>query len=217
MRSDVARLVEFIHTLQGFRVIAQADGCYDHMGATLIDAVFQAGINYDNVVRARVERIRTSEPEARTTSGLSAMIAQRGASSVVDWREGKKTRTLRDLIDVLRANNIETESDLRIWMTREESCEQLKRIKGIGKKTIDYLKILCGLETVAVDRHLQKFVIMAGLPATDYDEIKNLIVEAADVLSVPYSHLDHSIWRFMSTRERGLPNQTMQPTCRAGC
>jgi hypothetical protein len=49
------KLVAFIRDLRGFGVVDYIDGNYGHMGATIIDAVLQAGVNYNSVVRPRVK------------------------------------------------------------------------------------------------------------------------------------------------------------------
>ncbi len=65
---------------------------------------------------------------------------------------------------------------------------------------MDYLQILAGLDTSAVDRHLALFLKQAGVAADPYTERKTIIDAAAGVLGVDRAVLDYSIWRYMVDR-----------------
>ena len=71
-------------------------------------------------------------------------------------------------------------------------------VRGVGPKTVDYLKTLVGLPAIAVDRHLRTFVSWAGLDLSDYDEISAVLSRAADLLEVHRGSLDHAIWSYVS-------------------
>lgn len=193
-------LATYIRSCQDFVIITSIDGNYEHMGATLTDAVLQAGINYKTVVNPRVERIMREYPDARTTTSFARLLEERGVGVVLDWKSGRKLEALRDLTSVLLANGIETEDQLRNWLKSSANAQSLRRIKGIKDKTTDYLQILVGTPTVAVDRHLFRFLALAGLPTGDYNAAHQIIRDAAALLGVDSSILDHSIWRYMSDR-----------------
>ena len=44
---------------------------------------------------------------------------------------------------------------------------------------------------------LLNFLRMAGIDSADYDTSRDVINHAAELLSVPRSDLDHSIWKYM--------------------
>jgi hypothetical protein len=50
--------------------------------------------------------------------------------------------------------------------------QKLLSIKGIGPKTVDYFKILVGVSTAAIDRHLLNFLKLAGLTPAGYRETR---------------------------------------------
>ncbi len=77
---------------------------------------------------------------------------------------------------------------------------KLKAIKGIGQKTADYFKILVGISTCAIDRHLLNFLDFAGLTDNEYSQAQDVINSTADLLSIDRAHFDHSIWQYMSKR-----------------
>jgi hypothetical protein len=210
------QLASYIRSHPDFQIVTEMDGQYGHMGATLTDAVLQAGVKYDSVVRPRVQRLRRDFPRAHTTSAFQQLLRERGAAAVLQWSGGRKLETLAVLTELLRSEEVETEEDFRAWIRRPGNLARLREIKGIKDKTAHYIEILLGIQSVAVDRHLFRFLDEAGLPATNYEEAHILIRDAAAVLGVDASLLDHSIWRYMSTRavpRSGLP-EPRTPDCR---
>ena len=113
---------------------------------------------------------------------------------------------------MLLSNGIETEDQLRTWLEEPTNLQRLRQIKGIKEKTAHYLQILVGTQGVAVDRHLFRFVAEAGAPTNSYSEARQLIRDAATLLGVESSALDHSIWRYMSERK----DSTSVKPCKVG-
>jgi hypothetical protein len=193
-------LLTYIESLPDFVIVTSIGDRYEHMGATLTDAVLQAGINYENVVRPRAIRLRDGYPEAKTTSGFARLIERSGLSEILNWREGSKPERLRQLVKVLLHHRIETEDHLRIWLEDPANLNRLRQIKGIKDKTVHYLQILIGAQTVAVDIHLFRLLTQAGLSTNNYEAAHQLILETAALLGIGPPILDHSIWRYMSER-----------------
>jgi endonuclease III len=181
------------------------------MGATLADAVLQRGIDYKAVVEPRVKNLKAAYPEAITTSAFAGVLERDGAQKVLDWTDGPKPQTLVALVKVLLENGIETEEELRVWLELPDSIICLHQIKGIKDKTTDYLRILVGAQTVAVDMHLFGFLEEAGVPTRDYAEAHRILREVAEILGVEASRLDHSIWRYGSS----LSSKRRAPLCQA--
>jgi thermostable 8-oxoguanine DNA glycosylase len=113
-------------------------------------------------------------------------------------------------------NGIETEDELKAWLERPDNIRLLQRIKGIKDKTTDYLQILVGIQTVAVDMHLFDFLVEAGVPTSNYSEARRILRETAALIGVEPAKLDHSIWRYRSERPTKrqaakLCHQAVQP------
>ena len=197
-----AALAAYIRGLPAFEIVTSIDGNYAHMGATLVDAVLQAGVKYETVVRPRVRRLIDDYPQARTTSGFAQLLKNPGPKQLLSWSGERKLRALADLTTLLLREQVESEDDFRAWVSKPNNVDRLRSIKGIKKKTADYIHILLGRQSVAVDRHLLNFLKMAGLEAHSYEEAHRLIHEAAGLLGVQPSILDHSIWRYMSSGVR---------------
>lgn len=196
----VATLVAYIKSLSDFpRVPAQEP--YNHIGATLTDALLQSGLRYEAVVLPRVKRV-LAEPSAGTVSGFLNLLERDGPHVVLNWRHPDKPARVLAVTRLLSAEGIETEADLRDWLADEAHCQTLLGLKGIGPKTMDYLQVLVGIPNIAVDVHLFAFLERAGCPAKNYSEAHDLLMDAAQLLGWPASELDHSIWRYMSRLAR---------------
>lgn len=112
-------LLNYLESLDGFRFLDYHDGNYGHIGATISDAILQAGLNYDSVVRPRIRKILATYPVAKTTSGFLALLNKVGAKAVLDWSDDEKPTRVAGLAEFFRRRNIETEQDLREWLSDE--------------------------------------------------------------------------------------------------
>lgn len=168
---------------------------YNHMGALLADSVLQAGLNYNSVVRPRVEAILAQFPDCDRTSELVRLVDHGRAASFLNWRHAEKVGRFEALVWFLKDNSIETVSDLELWLHRPEFVSLLREVRGVGPKTVDYIGCLVGLDSVAVDRHVRTFARRVGVVNEDYDFLKSVFCCAADLLSVSRRQFDAWVWR----------------------
>lgn len=174
---------------------------YCHIGALLTDAVLQAGVNYRTVVAPRVNRVLERFPNATTTPKFRELLIQVGPAHVLQWSDSEKPRRLLLLTNFLYDNCVFTTTAFQTWLLIESNCAEIKRVRGIGPKTLDYLKCLCGIDAVAVDRHIRNFAARAGVYVRDYEVVQRVVEEAADLMQISRSQLDRIIW---SSESRGL-------------
>ena len=204
--SDPEKLAQYVRSLPGFEFYETIDGNYDHIGATVADAVLQANMRYKTHVKPRVNRILAQYPDARTTSSVLHLLRSTKATEFLSWRGEDRAERFSRILDLFAVEGIEVEADLRKWLSQASNLPKLRFIKGIGPKTIDYFKILVGVSTSAIDRHLLNFLGLAGLAPCGYLEAQTIINATADILSIDRAYFDHSIWQFMS--KRAAPQQT---------
>ena len=207
-RADEAgRTARFVETLNDFEKVEDLALPYHHMGATITDAALQAGLRYETVVWPRVQHVMTI-PEAATTSGFLAVLRERGGEEVVHWTHPEKLGRMIAVAELFVSESVETEVDLHFWLCEDgDECRahvaRLAAVHGIGPKTIDYFKILCGeQDTAAIDMHLTRFLEQAGVRVTSYEQAREVIAGAAEELGVSAAQLDHSIWTYMSKAGR---------------
>lgn len=111
------------------------------------------------------------------------------------------------LTEFLIGEGIETEAELSSWLDADQNRSLLLHVRGVGPKTIHYLRILVGTQTVAVDRHLYAMLAEAGIPITGYQEARDVLNAAADLVNMNKSHFDHSIWQYLSRRQLSYPTR----------
>lgn len=198
-------LAEFVSSLDDFPDATEIRPSHRHMGATIADCILQAGLNYRTVVEPRVRRLRREWPEAATSSGFLSILASLGGNHVLDWRHPEKPRRVMDLTCLLIERGVETEEALGRWLAVPGNGDALWSIKGVGPKTVDYLKTLVGMPCIAVDRHVRTFVKAAGLPSDRYDDVRRVVELAADKLLVNRNALDCAIWTYVASFRASAP------------
>lgn len=192
------RLVDFIESLPDLQIQRYQHESYGHMGATLADAGLQAGLNYRTVVAPRVNHLKATWPGAKTTSGFLYEISRGDLGNMIAWSHHDKIQRIYDMASLFAMHSVENEAELHQWLNRSGNRTVLRGIRGIGPKTVDYLWKLAGGRAIAIDRHLKRFAIWAGLSIGKYDEIEKTYRYAADILSVDCSSLDRAIWYYVS-------------------
>jgi len=171
---------------------------YYHMGATITDAILQAGLNYRHVVYPRVLRLLTKFPDYRTTCDFIILMQAVPLTKLVDWKNSKKLQCISDLSWFLFNEGIENEDQLAKWLDTEKNISQLRKISGIGPKTVDYLKMLSGNQAIAIDRHLFAFLELAGIFIKTYQEASSIYSKASELLGISNYELDRKVWIYMS-------------------
>ena len=194
-------LSDYIRLLDCFTIIDYFDGNYNHMGATISDAILQAGTKYETVVRPRIERILENYTGAVTTTAFWQLLEEKGPKTVLRWNDDEKPNRVVGFTKFLLEEGIETEKELATWIASESNKTRLLNLRGIGPKTVDYIKILAGLQTVAVDLHLYAFLREAGIEAANYEDARDILNHTADIMEIERGLLDHSIWQYMSNRK----------------
>lgn len=113
----------------------------------------------------------------------------------------RKQNTICNLALYLYNCNINTEDDLAEWILDDGNAESLLEINGVGRKTIDYMKLLSGQQAIPIDRHMFQFLEIAGVLTADYKEASRILRKTASVLEVGESVLDKTIWNYMSQKK----------------
>jgi len=196
-------LLAYIRSLPDFEVRKELDySNYGHMGATMAAAILQAGLTWETTVRPRVERLRTKFPDAATTTAFLGLLQQRGHVEVLDWNDKEKPSRILGLARFLQAEHVENEAELRNWLRDPENGCRLMDLRGVGDKTVDFLQMLVGIPTNAVDRYLYTLLAQAGIEAQGYQENHAIIDCAADLAGIDRIIFDFSIWKYMSEKSK---------------
>jgi endonuclease III len=199
----VVMLIKYIKSLKDFNIVKpDIPVPYNHMGATITDAMLQAGTTWDTVVKPRIKKL-LNYSEAKTTTGFLKLLEREGIKRLLSWDDDEKPTRILKVVCFFETEKIETETDLKTWLENDDNIEKLKKLRGIGNKTADYFKILVGISTSAIDRHLIEFLKQAGIDISinNYWEAQKIINKAAEKMEIDKSLLDHSIWKYMSIKK----------------
>lgn len=200
VESKARILSEYIGSLRDFSYV-EPEPLHRHMSAIITDSILQSGINFETVVKPRVQKILHGHPEAATTSGFLRTIEKTGLNALLDWRDPEKPRRLHEVAKLFAVEGVENPEQLKAWLENPQNTARLHAVKGVGSKTIDYFRFLSGIPTVAVDKHMLNFLKKAGVSVSGYDEAKQVINRAADLMGKDRSLLDQSIWTHMSNKK----------------
>ncbi len=194
-----SRLVEWVRKNVPNSDLERGDVRHYHIGAALSEAVLQAHAHYDKVVRPSVERFKAQHPETAVLNGFLSLVQADGLAPPLDWKKGEKLRRLAELALALAGAAVETEDDLGGWLREHGNRMRLRAIRGVGAKTVDYLCLLTGHDTVAVDVHILRLVedLVGGV--LSYEEVHQTVVEAAGRLGCSVADLDWALWRILSS------------------
>jgi hypothetical protein len=81
---------------------------YDHIGALIADAALQAAIDFNSVVRPRVQRLLAAWPEADTVDLFLVRVAAEGLHEVLDWKDAEKPARALRLANLLATEGVQT-------------------------------------------------------------------------------------------------------------
>ncbi|MBL3565098.1 hypothetical protein JMM59_08765 [Rhodovulum sulfidophilum] len=180
---------------------------YQHMGAVLADSVLQAGLNYAKVVKPRIATILRTFPHATTMNILMGVIEQEGSPKFLQWEHREKVLRFDNLLGFMAEAEIDSTFDLSRALRDKSFRMDIRKVRGVGPKTVDYMACLVGVDCIAVDRHIRGFAELAGLEDDSYDYLREVFSFAADLLSISRREFDASIWRYQSeqtTRQLSL-------------
>lgn len=192
------KLIQYIYKTEHNFVPVTQRTPYNHMGATIVDSILQAGLNYKTVVYPRVRKLILSYPDYKTTCDFLILIQTIPLTNLINWTNEVKINRIKELSWFLYNNSIETEANLAIWLEDYKNKQRLKQINGIGNKTIDYLTMLSGKPAIAIDRHLFKYLEYAGVVVKSYEEANKIYSYVANQLDMTFYELDKKIWTYMS-------------------
>jgi endonuclease III len=197
INDDAEKVIEFIEFLnfdfnQESRYINN-----DHMGAIIAEVVLQAGLNYRNVVKPRVDHIIKNYPLHSTINSMLMLIELKDVTEILNWQGKEKIDRFINLLVFCEKHKIDNTIDFKNWIVFEENEQELLALKGIGPKTVDYLKLLLGIQSIPIDRHLFNFARLSGVKSKKYSDVSLLYKNVSKMLNVDCTILDSVIWNFM--------------------
>ncbi|BDZ44044.1 hypothetical protein GCM10025865_33880 (plasmid) [Paraoerskovia sediminicola] len=199
---DAAKLLTFIDEQRIAVETSSGAPAWNHMGAVLADAAIQPLRLYRSWVKPRVVALRNDWPDAATTEGLQARLATDDvAAALKNLDSPRRTAKIPALAQVMADHNIDTVAELRTQLadpdTRTPLRRDIRKVRDVGPKTVDYFDRLAGLpEGVAIDSRLRAVAAAAGIENTGYDHLAAVIRAAAKQRGWAPADLDAALWRY---------------------
>ncbi|CQD08022.1 heme peroxidase superfamily protein [Mycolicibacterium conceptionense] len=233
---DIDRLLIACEVLGNPEHWFRPDGYPDGLALCIIDSIQSTGSHYSSVLNV-VRRYRRYRGDAANTDGTAELLATFDACGGVDgWaraignqkpastRNGAslKAAVIQQVARNLHYDGVRTTDDLRARGALEPGNDARRRAtkklwtsveaqsSGI---TWNYALMLAGLPGVKADRMVTRFVSRA-LDGVDLspEAAASLVREAARLMDVPATDLDHAIWRKESDRPVSVdPDDEQQP------
>ncbi|MEU9144009.1 hypothetical protein [Streptomyces sp. NPDC048349] len=191
------RLAGHVQTVLGCGPFAPPAG-WTHMGAVICDTSFHAQRKYEATIRPRLRTLQLLWPDAATVSGFQARIAAEDLALAMDYNSPARVATAHAITNLLAARGVDTREDLHAWLGDQDNRAALRKVKGVGPKSVDYIGNLVGRSQVAVDVHLRRFAAEAGISVLGYEQLRALYEEAAEHLGHDRAGLEHAVWRLKS-------------------
>lgn len=133
----VATLADKIRHLPGFPTfpgVEPGGARYDHMGALLSDAALQATIDFDSVVKPRVDKLLVTWPDAVTVDRFRARVAAENLCAVLDCNHPERLARALRLADLLATEGVQTVPDLHEWCLRSDSRTKLLKLQAWARR-----------------------------------------------------------------------------------
>ncbi|MFI8965341.1 hypothetical protein ACIGO8_24885 [Streptomyces sp. NPDC053493] len=183
------------------------------MGAVICDVSFQARRKYESTIRPRLVQLQSAWPDAVTVRGFQARLATEDLGVAMRFNSPGRVATAHALTSLLAARGVDTRDELHEWLDHTDNRAALRRVKGMGPKSVDYIGNLVGRSQVAVDVHLRAFAAAAGVPGLPYEKLRAVYEETAACLGHEPGGLEHAVWRFQSRRAAGAAHVQPAAPC----
>jgi endonuclease III len=118
---------------------------------------------------------------------------------LLQWRGVEKIERFRRLLELLVEYHIGSVDDLCFWSATSTGRCELLQVKGIGNKTYDYLRMLCGQITFPIDRHIIRFLQMADVDIRSYgyETSQRLLFDSCGRLGADPGVIERGLWALM--------------------
>jgi hypothetical protein len=172
---------------------------YTRMLPLVVDASLQAAINYERIVLPRVQHVVARYPWCVYTADAVELLRAVGVEEVLQWKGQAKQALFRDILQVLVDYDLASVAALADWITTDHARSTLLQINGLGSKTFDYIRLLCGQEAFPLDRHLARFLAIAGVDRQklDHVRIQTLLTESCHQLGIDPRTTERRLWLLM--------------------
>ncbi len=203
----IQQFLEHIGKLDLSYDMSPIEHSYTNPVLIVVDAVLSMNRNYNELVVPRLKIFQESGPESlHDLLLLITTIGHEEFCRIWKYNHLERVRILEDLVKkflmIQKEFGIESELEaLRKWGKESKPEDFVSfQVRGIGFTTFQYLRILCGANTIKPDVHISRAVYDATGKKFPERKIVTILEQSADRLGVQASILDHAIWQHYSKK-----------------
>jgi endonuclease III-like uncharacterized protein len=110
-----------------------------------------------------------------------------------------KTERFKSILEFLLRRNIGSIKDLGCWSDGGAAREEFLEIRGVGNKTFDYLRMLCGRATFPLDRYFLRFLSLAGVnvKTCGYNYAQQLLMDSCIAVGLEPRTTERRLWSLL--------------------
>lgn len=208
-KSEIETFVKYIEKLHLNLEQQTEELDYKNAVLILVDAVLSMNRKYDSFVVPRIKLIK--ETGIATLEDLKEKIQDESVEGFCKvWRYNHISRViiLESLVDKFLKikKNLDASNDLEalhLW-GKNSSVADFKNfnVSGIGFTTFQYIRLMCGADTIKPDIYLKRSVKGAIGRTASETEIVQIVEGAAKQLGTSARQLDYAIWKYYSEMSR---------------
>ena len=179
---------------------------YKNPVLTLIDAVLSINRKYESFVKPRIKLIKDSNIDSFDKLDVELRKGNEYFASLWNYNHPQRVELLRNLLQYFlnyrMDNNIKDDLEaLKKWGD-ESSVEKFEAwdIQGIAFTTYQYLRMLCGANTVKPDIHILRIVENGVGRKLSLEDSVKIIENISKDMDIKARDLDHAIWLYSSSK-----------------
>lgn len=178
---------------------------YDNPVSILADATLSINRHYKNFVVPRVQLIRESGiTSLKDLVELIDRVGIQNMSEFWNYKHPERVIILQQLAEKFLQHKekyqLDSEMETLYEWGKESSVDGYQdfRVKGIGFTTFQYIRILCGADTVKPDVHIKRSVELAASKTRSLGEVVEIVEKTAMNVGVSARRLDYALWDYYS-------------------
>lgn len=205
LMNDVERFCAFVKSLNLDYTKRPKEFGYKNPVLIVTDAALSINRQYETFVAPRIRLMESRN--VRSLKELRKIIKRKGQKGFCKfWDYNHPARV--DLLDRLAKRFLKTQKDLGI---KDEAAALRKwgklsiaedyktfNVKGIGFTTFQYLRMLCGADTIKPDVHVSRMAKKALGRNLSPISVVELIEQSAKKMEIRARELDYAIWFYSS-------------------
>ena len=198
--------IEYIAKLSLNSDISKWD--YNNPVLIILDAVLTINRNYLTFVKPRVLSFKENYDEIKTIEQMLNLIQTLGfdkfSKEVLKYNDMERILLLKRVLTEFKnykiENNLQDDLEaLKHWAQnidiKKLKTDKIYNIKGIGLSTVQYLRMLIGVNTMMPDRHIKSWVMeILGVDKLGEKKYIKLLEQVSEILGIPCKEIVEYIW-----------------------